>query len=232
MAGTTEKPYVLWRIVSDHYPVLIASIYAFAAIVGTTYYAVLLDYFDLAVLDYWDASDILLAAFRQPMSLALGALALLLALSQIYEQEYNAWLKSKSVWLWRLSGNYLTQKLGWKTVARPVFATCMALLWFLVVITAFAYARADDIWEAKTPGVVITLQDDVIEGHVLATSNKYVLLLVNASEGQQKTAMAIPVESIQSIKQCADKGGVLRRTFVKSACPAGKEKAETEERKE
>jgi len=229
MEDTTERPYVLWRIVSDHYPVLIASIYAFAAIVGTTYYAILLDYFDLAVLDYWDAGDILLAAFRQPMSLVLGVFAMGLALSQIYEAEYNAWLKSRSVWLWWLSGNFLSRKLGWKKVTGPFLAISIALFWFIVVITAFAYSKASDVWEAKTPGVTVVLSDEVIEGHVFSMSNKYVLMLVNADEAKQKIAVAIPIESIQSVKQCAERGGILGRTFKPLSCPALHEEIDTAE---
>src|SRR5690606_37769021 len=147
---------------------------------------------------------VLLAAFRQPLSLVLGVLAMWLALAEIYETEYNAWLKSKSIWLWRLSGNYLTRKLGWKKTAGPFLAVFMALFWFLVLITAVAYAKASDVWEARTPGVTVVLSDEVIEGRILAISNKYVLMLVDADEEQKKDAIAIPVESIQSIKQCAD----------------------------
>ena len=215
----------LWRVLSENYAVLAGGIYLFAAVVGTTYYAILFDYFDLGVFDYWDAGDVLLAAFRQPLSLVFGIIAALIALMMVFEAEYNAWLRPKSELLWKLFGNYLTQKMGWRWTAGPVSAITFGVAWFLFVTGAIAIGEAKQIWRNETAPVTVTLADEVIEGRVIAATTTYLVLLVNSADNEARTAFAIPVEAIQSIRQCADRGGSLSRLFGKSQCPQPDDKA-------
>lgn len=208
-----------WKIVSRHYALLAACIYVFAAIVGTAYYAFLFDYFDLAIFDYWEPSDVLLAALRQPVSILLGIVAVLLAMTQIYPDEYNDWLKSKSIWLWKVSGNYYTRKWGWTWSPGAYLGSVFGLMWFLIVIMAVAYQDAKSVWKAEIAAVhLTTVSNEMFEGRVISTTSKYLILLLDGAEKDNKRTLAVPVEAVSSVWQCADKGGFLRRALGRSVC--------------
>ena len=225
MAQQNQRLSLLWRILSRHYGVIVIAAYAFAAIVGTTYYAILFDYFDLSVFDYWEPSDVLLAAFRQPLAALFGILAAILALVSIYSEEYNAWLRSKGDWAWMLFGSYLNQRLGWKWKAGPALIVMLATTWFLVVIHGTATGKGEDIWKGRAESVAIVTDEGSFDGRIIATTNRYVLLLEAVPEEELATALAFPVESIQSIRLCASHGGALHRLLRGSPCVPEEEAA-------
>ena len=63
----------LWR----HRVLVVGALYGFVALVGALYYALLLGDFGLNPFHYWEASDFLLATFREPLSILFGLIAVL-----------------------------------------------------------------------------------------------------------------------------------------------------------
>lgn len=204
------------RLVSEHYAILIGVVYLFAAIVGTTYYLFYFDYFGLRVFDYWTPSDVLLAAFRQPMSILAGIGAVTILLMMIYEEEYNAWLRSKGERWWKWLGSYYTRRLGIRI--RGWFAVLFASFWFLVVVQSGAANAGRDVARGDTANVEVAIADRVVAGRFIATTDHYVMLLVDGIQEGAQEVLVIPVQSLQFIRRCAEQGDWLRRLKKGSVC--------------
>lgn len=205
----------LLRLVSKHYVILLGAVYLFAAIVGTAYYLFYFDYFGLRVFDYWTPSDVLLAAFRQPVSILVGLGAVAIMLPMVYEDEYNAWLRSKGERWWKWLGNYYTRRLGMRI--RGWFAVLFAIFWFLFVVHGTASGSGEDVWAGRTAHVEIGVDDSVLSGHFIAATDNYVVILLDEQNGARKT-MVLPVQSLQYVRLCAEQGGWIKRLVNGSTC--------------
>jgi len=89
----------LWR----HRARVVGTLYGFVTLVGTLYYALLLGDFGLNPFHYWEASDFLLATFREPLSIVFGLIAVVFYITMIRGREFNDVLFGSIPWVRRLT---------------------------------------------------------------------------------------------------------------------------------
>lgn len=204
----------LWR----HRVLVGAALYGFVALVGALYYALLLGDFGLNPFHYWEASDFLLATFREPLSILFGLFAVFFYFSMARGRELNDVFYGGIPWVrralrydrWRESP-WMSPRLG------PGVSILLALAWFVVVMGGVAAGAASDARRGEGRAVRYALGDGVLrEAQLLATTNRFVFLVVPGAAPRDAVLHAVPIESLLEVEHCgARRGGI--RALVRGA---------------
>lgn len=189
-----------------------AAVYLFVSAVGALYYALLLGEFGLDAFDYWEASDFLLAVFREPVALVFGLIALLLWVSMRYQREFNDWQYSKLPWLGRLVRyERWRESQFWNESSGVLATTLFALVWFLFVMGGVAGGAANDAQVGDADRIRLQLSDGSrLDGVLLTATNRYLFVVLPADEAKDARLRVVPYEALGWIENCGARRGLLR----------------------
>lgn len=198
----------LWR----HRALVVAALYGFIALVGALYYALLLGEFGLNAFHYWEASDFLLATFREPVTILFGLIAVSFYFSLTDGQTQNDFLFGRVAWI-----RWLVQYDRWRDARLmrpqlgPGVSVLLALLWFVVVMGSLATmaatkARRGDGEPVRwaTEGVPLR------EARLLTTTNRFVFLVEPGATPRAARLLAVPVDALTMLEHCGARRGGLR----------------------
>jgi hypothetical protein len=196
----------LWR----HRALVVTALYAFVALVGALYYALLLGDFGVNPFHYWEASDFLLATFREPVSMGFGAIAILLYLSLVRGREVNDYLYGRIPWVRRLLRYDRWRDSPWMSPRWGVGAsTAFVLVWFVFVMGAVATGAGNDARRGEGRAVRYALSDGaLIEAQLLTTTNRFAFLVVPGAGHRGARLHAVPFEAIVELELCGARRGL------------------------
>jgi hypothetical protein len=198
----------LWR----HRALVLAALYGFVALVGALYYALLLGQFGLNAFHYWEASDFLLATFREPVTILFGLIAVSFYFSLTDGRGMNDLLFGRVGWIRRLvrydrwrNARLMRPQLG------PVVSVLLALLWFVVVMGSIASlvavkARRGD----GEPVRWATEGTPLRSARLLTTTNRFVFLVEPGATPREARLLAVPVDALTLLEHCGARRGGLR----------------------
>jgi hypothetical protein len=198
----------LWR----HRALVLGAGYAFVALVGALYYALLLGDFGQNPFDYWEASDFLLAAFREPLALAFGLVAVTMYIAFVDPLAINDRLYRRGSRFaeliryerWRES-RWMAPRVG------PLAGSLLALLWFVLVMGGFAAGAARDARTGRGVAVHATIDGgEPFPAQLLATTNRFAFLVRPGSTEGEARLLAVPFESLTLLGHCGARRGGLR----------------------
>ena len=211
----------LWR----HRARVVAALYGFVALVGTLYYALLLGDFGLNPFHYWDASDFLLATFREPLSIVFGLIAVAFYFTMFRGREFNDVLFGRVSWVRRLTLYDRWRDSPWMAPRFGVGVSVLAAVaWFLVVMGGVAADAARDARRGEGRTVRYALGDGALrEAQLLATANRFVFLVVPGEAPRDPALHAVPIESLLEIRYCGARRGWVAAFVRAEQCePAAK----------
>lgn len=192
-----------------------AGVYLFVSVVGALYYALLLGEFGLDAFDYWEASDFLLAVFREPAALLFGLVALFLWFSMHYQRQLNEWTYSRWPWFGRLVRyERWRESRFWNASPGVLASTAFALVWFVVVMGSVA---ADAAREAtRGEGELLELQvgdAEPLRGVLLTATNRYLFVVIPAAEPAAARVRVVPYEALAWIETCGLRRGLMSKVL-------------------
>jgi len=198
----------LWR----HRALVAVALYAFVALVGALYYALLLGEFGLNAFDYWEATDFVLATFREPLSMVFGLIAISFYLSLTQPARVNDWFFGRYPGLGRVL-KYQTWR-DWRMFNPqfgPLLGLLLALLWFVIVMGSFADRAANQARHGTGDDVRYALAGrPLAPAQLLATTNRFVFLVLPAAEPRDARLLAIPVDQLEMLEHCGARRGGWR----------------------
>jgi hypothetical protein len=205
-----------------------AGVYLFVSAIGALYYSLLLGEFGLDAFDYWEASDFLLAVFREPIALVFGLMALLLWFSLNYQRTMNDWMYGKLPWLGRLVRYQRWRESRFWNESPGFFATtAFALVWFVIVMGSIASSTARNAQLGKADQVTLELSDgSTLRGVLLTATNRYLFVVVPTPEQEAVRLRVVPYDALAWVESCGARRGLLRtmtgqaRECAKLSAPA------------
>ena len=188
-----------------------AGVYLFVSAVGALYYALLLREFGLDAFDYWEASDFLLAVFREPSALLFGLVALLLWFSMRYQRQFNDWTFGRAPLLGRLLRyERWRESRFWNASPGVLVSTAFALVWFVVVMGSVAAGAARDATRGEGERLLLRVGDDEpLRGVLLTATNRYLFVVVPALEPAAARVRVVPYEALAWIETCGARRGLM-----------------------
>lgn len=198
----------LWR----HRALVVAALYAFVALVGALYYALLLGDFGLNPFHYWEASDFLLATFREPLSIAFGLFAVFFYFSMTRGREMNDAFYGSIPLVRRLTLYDRWRDSPWMAPRFGIgVSLLMAVAWFVVVMGGMATGVAADARRGEGRAVRYALGDGVTrDAQLLTTTNRFVFLVEPGPAPRDAVLRAVPIESLVELAHCGARRGGLR----------------------
>jgi hypothetical protein len=188
-------------------------VYLFSAVAGTTYHFFLFRHFGISVFDYWEASDYLASAVREPMILLAAIIAVTIAAGVIWNREFDDWATEQGPLtrtffgnlLWDKTGvNWLWKKLGIRLGNNPLLGIVLGALWFGVMAWILAVGAGNKIQEGRSGSVVVRpgpAGEPSMQAGLISRTSAFVLLVDPASG----SSYVMPLESVSSIRICADR---------------------------
>jgi len=201
----------LWR----HRAQVAVALYTFIALVGALYYAVLFLDFGLNPFHYWEASDFLLATFREPLSIVFGLFAVAMYFSFNHGREMNDLLFGRIGWLRRLlrydrwrESRWMSPQLG------PGMSIVLTLAWFVLVMGAVAALDADRARRGTGAAVRFALEGGRSQDAQLLTStNRFLFLVVAGATPSEARLLAVPIDALVTLEHCGARRGGMYALF-------------------
>jgi len=227
-----ERPLPLladpFAMLQRHRALVGAGVYLFVSAVGALYYSLLLGEFGLDAFDFWEASDFLLAVFREPIALVFGLMALLLWFSLNYQRAFNDWMYGRLPWLGRLVRYQRWRESRFWNESPGFFATtAFALVWFVIVMGSIASSTARNAQLGKDDQVTLQLEGGrELRGVLLTATNRYLFVVVPTPDAEAVRLQVVPYDALISVESCGARRGLLRtmigqaRDCVKVSAPA------------
>lgn len=192
----------------QHYGLVLTTAYLFVSAVGATYYLCLFGSFGLNAFDWWDLSDFFLAAFRRPVSVPLGITALYLGWMIANPDAANRYVIQRWPRFARWTGTTWMYERGlvwrWPAWAAGAFGA----FWFLLVILGLAQREATSARAGHSTPVVWQVEDaGPQQGHLLATTSRYVLVVTGAQGARR--LVTLPQDSLRSLVTCGERHALL-----------------------
>jgi hypothetical protein len=224
MAEPAAKPQLTdaLALVQRHRALLGAGVYLFVSAVGALYYALLLGEYGLDAFDYWEATDFLLAVFREPASLFFGSMALLLWFSMRYQREFNDWMYDRLPWLAKLVRyERWRESRFWNRSPGALATSSFALVWFVIVMGSVASGAARDAQRGLGETVNIQLADGApLRGVLLTATNRYLFIVLPAEDPATARLRVVPYEALAWIETCGTRRGLMSTVIGRAKrCP-------------
>jgi hypothetical protein len=225
MSEPAAKPQLAdaLAIVQRHRALLGAGVYLFVSAVGALYYALLLGEFGLDAFDYWEASDFLLAVFREPAALFFGSMALLLWFSMRYQREFNDWMYGRLPRMAKLVRyERWRESRFWNESPGALATTAFALVWFVVVMGSVASGAAREAQRGAGDRLSVQLAEGPpLQGVLLTATNRYLFIVLPAEDPALARLRVVPYEALAWLETCGTRRGLIRSAMGRAQdCPA------------
>lgn len=202
MEARAQSP---WQFIAQHTTALLAVVYLFSAVAGTTYHYFLFAHFDVSVFDYWEAADFLASGVRNPEILLLALLAVLAAVSIIWNEEFDAWAAGRGRVTRMFFGNTWAEKMGINMRNHPIFGLFLGIGFFVFFAWNVADVQRDNIISGKNHRIAVfpgPKGTDVLDAGLVGRTYSFVIAYAHGT-GE---LYAIPLESIDVLQLCRVEG--------------------------
>jgi hypothetical protein len=196
----TEALQRIGRFLREHPAILLPSLYVYVSAIGVLYTWCLFRHFGINVMDFAEASDFLLAAFKEPMALGLSFFGVMYAVFVLYAVCFLLWFCPRVSSRWRKGFSHPPVPI------RAVFA--MNVLPF-IAYTVFACnlvacGVTRDIKTGDAPGVIVQLESG--GDSAIASQSEYAVTLIGTTQEfafcydrQEEATYILPISRIRRI---------------------------------
>jgi hypothetical protein len=192
-----------WALLAQHSTALLALVYLFSAIVGSTYHFFLFRYFDLDVFDFWELADFLASGVREPLILLFAALAVMVAAGTVWNQQFDAWATERGPVIRFFFGNTMYETLGLRVRNHPMLGILLGSLMFGILTWDLATDQGMAIAQGRDKRIVVYPGPDgspFMRAGLIARTYGFVIVIATASGDR----FALPLESVTAIGLCGD----------------------------
>jgi hypothetical protein len=193
-----------WALIAQHSTALLALVYLFSAVAGTTYHYFLFRHFGLDVFDFWELADFLASGVREPLTLVFAFLAVVVAAAIVWNEQLDAWATQRGPVARFFFGNTIFDWFGMRARNYPLLGILLGALFFAVLVADLAGDQGAAIENGRDKRVLVYPGpdgSDFMRAALISRTYAFLVLIAPASGDR----FALPIESVSALGLCGDR---------------------------